>query len=156
MQASDKRPFSVDRLKIAKPCPASWDDMEGDERSRLCGLCGLQVYNFAALSQAEIEALIEARRGQRVCAMLFRRADGTVLTRDCPVGQVRVTRRRRLIAAAAGLVSMLWAWLGLRDDRSPRLESSSSTLPDTAVSSNPVDDLDAETLKLLGSLGYVE
>jgi hypothetical protein len=43
-----------------------------------------------------------------VCVRLFRRADGTIITQDCPVGlaRVRAAARRALIRAAAliGLV----------------------------------------------------
>ena len=87
----------LDRIEIASPCPASWDDMEGDDRSRFCGQCRKNVYNIAAMTRSQAEALIAATEGS-ACLRLFRRADGTVLTSDCPVG-VRALRR----AAAAGL-----------------------------------------------------
>ena len=73
------------RLEIATPCPASWDDMEGDERVRFCPECELNVYNIASMTEAEALALIKEREG-RLCVRLYKREDGTVLTRDCPVG----------------------------------------------------------------------
>ncbi len=87
----------LDRIEIASPCHASWEKMAGDDRSRFCGECRLNVYNIAAMTRSEAEALILEKEGH-LCARIFRRADGTVLTRDCPVG-IRALRRR----AAAGL-----------------------------------------------------
>jgi hypothetical protein len=96
------------RARIAAPCPTSWDAMEGDDRVRFCGLCQLNVYNLSAMTRAEAEALV-ARTEGRVCARLYRRADGTVLTKDCPTGLRAVRRRvRRKAAAVFALVASLW------------------------------------------------
>jgi len=78
--------------------------MEGDERVRFCALCRKQVYNIAAMTSAEAEALIQ-ELGENLCALLYRRADGTVLTADCPVGvKVAVLRRLRRLAACAAML----------------------------------------------------
>ncbi len=89
-----------DRLRIASPCPASWAQMTGDDRVRFFDLCNLHVYNFTELTRTEAESLIANSEG-RICARLYRRADGTVITKDCPVG-LRAIRRR--IAKVAGVV----------------------------------------------------
>jgi hypothetical protein len=73
------------QLTIASPCPASWDDMEGDDRVRFCGECELNVYNLSAMTESEALKLIAEREG-RVCVRMYKREDGTVMTRDCPVG----------------------------------------------------------------------
>jgi hypothetical protein len=52
------------QLKIASPCPTSWNDMDGDERVRF-----------------------------------YQREDGTVITRDCPVGM----EEREGVVAVGGL-----------------------------------------------------
>jgi hypothetical protein len=96
---------SLDRLRVASPCPASWDEMAGDARVRHCTLCDLNVYNFAEMTREEVQALLQRSEG-RVCARLFRRADGTVLTRDCPTG-LRALRMRASRAAAAILAAAL-------------------------------------------------
>jgi hypothetical protein len=90
----------LDNVAIAAPCQASWDEMVGDDRVRFCGQCEKNVYNLSALPRDEAEALLAAREGN-VCVRLYRRADGTVLTTDCPVG-VKRRRRRRLIAGVVG------------------------------------------------------
>jgi hypothetical protein len=90
----------IDRLKIASPCPASWEQMLGDDRARHCELCNLQVYNIARMTRAEAAQLVSSSEG-RICARLYRRSDGTLITRDCPVG-LRAIRLR--VAKATGAV----------------------------------------------------
>lgn len=95
----------LDRTYVATPCTADWERMEGDERKRFCGQCNLHVYNVSAMSRGEAEALV-ARTEGRLCMRLYRRADGTVLTRDCPVG-LRAVRRRVSRAAGAAFAAVL-------------------------------------------------
>ncbi len=92
---------SLDRIKIATPCPITWEQMAGNERVRFCQHCQLNVYNISALSKPEAEALVFKAAG-RVCARLYRRSDGTVMTQDCPVG-LRAVRMKISRAAAAVL-----------------------------------------------------
>jgi hypothetical protein len=77
--------FNINGLRVAKPCPVSWESMSGDDRMRFCRSCELNVYNISEMTPAEVQALVENSSG-RVCAKMYRRADGTVITRDCPVG----------------------------------------------------------------------
>jgi hypothetical protein len=95
-----KAEFQLDRLRIASPCPISWEQMKGDERARFCDLCSLHVYNIAELTASQAKSLIANTEGH-ICARLYRRSDGTVITRDCPVG-LRAIRRR--VARTAGAV----------------------------------------------------
>jgi hypothetical protein len=90
----------IDGLRIATPCPASWERMAGDKRVRHCTECSLNVYNFAEMTRDEVRALL-ARSEGRVCARLYRRSDGTMLTRDCPTGLRELRRRASRVAAAA-------------------------------------------------------
>lgn len=101
----NKQRFSPDDLRVASPCTASWEGMSGDERKRLCALCGLHVHNVAALTRVEVEALVNGADG-RLCLRLYRRADGTVITRDCPVG-LRAVRRRVARKAGALFAALL-------------------------------------------------
>ena len=93
------------RVRVASPCPVSWEGMEGGGRVRFCRLCDLHVYNVASLTRAEAESLF-ARTEGRLCARLYRRADGTVLTSDCPVG-LAAARRRVARTAGAALAAVL-------------------------------------------------
>jgi hypothetical protein len=103
----------LDRIRVATPCPVSWEEMTGDNRVRFCGECQLNVYNFAELTRTEAEDLLRTAEG-RICGRLYRRADGTILTKDCPVGLRAVRRRVAKVATAAfaALVSLASAAAG--------------------------------------------
>ena len=95
----------LDGVRVAAPCPADWERMVGDERMRYCGQCNLHVYNLSGMTRAEAEALITNAEG-RLCVRFYRRADGTVLTRNCPVG-LRALKRRVSRTAGAMLSAVL-------------------------------------------------
>lgn len=90
----------LNNIKIASPCPADWESMYGNDRMRFCGQCKLNVYNLSGMTRAEAESLIERAEGS-ICVRYFRRADGTVLTQDCPVGWAKVKKRVSAFATAA-------------------------------------------------------
>ena len=56
--------------------------MAGDERVRHCTDCNLNVYNSLGLSLDDLSALIAEQEG-RLCMRLYKRPDGSVITRDC-------------------------------------------------------------------------
>jgi hypothetical protein len=96
----------LDGISIASPCTADWNQMAGDARRRFCAQCKLHVHDLSGMTAAEATALLRTAAQGRVCVRLFRRADGTVLTRDCPVGLRQ--RLRRAWARAAALWCALW------------------------------------------------
>lgn len=108
-------------IRIAKPCPASWAAMRGDDRVRFCEQCRLNVYNLSDMPRREAEQLVAEREG-RLCVRFYRRADGTVLTDNCPVG-LRAARRqlRRIIAGYAAMFAMLASAAGLAASRNGRV-----------------------------------
>ena len=79
--------------------------MIGDERVRFCGQCELNVYNLSAMTRTQAEDLI-AGTERRLCIRYYRRKDGSILTRDCPVGLARLKQRMSRIrrAVTAGLL----------------------------------------------------
>ncbi len=98
-------------IKIASPCSANWDTMYGNERKRFCGDCKLNVYNISGMTLKEAESLLERSEG-RLCMRYFRRADGTILTKDCPVGWAKVKQQASMIATAAfSLIAGLFSGL---------------------------------------------
>lgn len=99
----------VQKLSIAAPCDVPWDSMEGDERTRFCAQCKLNVYNIAQMSTKDAAALVRKNEG-KVCLKLYRRADGTVITDNCPVGLRKIRDRMKRVAVA---VLMSLAWVGL-------------------------------------------
>jgi hypothetical protein len=79
------------------------------------------------MTAAEAAALIAGREG-RLCARLFRRADGTVITADCPAVAAEATpaplpvprvRLLRLHALTIVLVALLLAWTGTTRNELP-------------------------------------
>ncbi|HVU64132.1 MAG TPA: hypothetical protein VHC70_09155 [Phycisphaerales bacterium] len=97
----------LDRIDIASPCSARWEDMRGDDRKRRCAQCNLDVHNIAALTRDEAEAVLQGLASGRVCAQFYRRPDGTILTADCPVGLVHIRRAaRRAVMRVAALIGL--------------------------------------------------
>lgn len=106
----------LDQIRIASPCTASWDDMKGDERVRHCEECRLNVFNLSSMTRDEAEQLIIEKEG-RLCVTYFRRKDGTILTRDCPVGWARARRAlmwtiSEIAAVLTLAVTLCLGWLG--------------------------------------------
>lgn len=103
----------LDHVKVAAPCPADWDQMMGSERVRFCGQCSLNVYNLSSMTKAQAEHLIASTEG-RLCVRFYRRRDGSIITKDCPVGLRAIGRRASYLAkAVVSLVLGLFAGLGV-------------------------------------------
>lgn len=131
----------VDEIAIATPCPAAWENMEGDERVRYCGQCKLNVYNVAELSRSETKALLRSN-SDSVCLRIYKRQDGTVITKDCPVGisilRDQINRRarklrQRLWAVAAVILAMFAA------NKSERANAQSPNKDAFAAAEHPAD-----------------
>jgi hypothetical protein len=102
----------LSEIRVASPCTASWDEMRGDDRTRFCEQCRLNVYNLSEMSRREAEALVRETEG-RLCVRFYARRDGTMLTRDCPVG---FRAARRWLLQRAGVIGSAYAamsWLAL-------------------------------------------
>ena len=105
----------LDHLRIAAPCPADWDQMFSfeDKRVRFCSQCNLNVYNLSGMSRQEAEALITKTEG-RLCVRFYRRADGSILTQNCPVGLKAIKRRVAWVAQVVlGMVLSFVSGFGL-------------------------------------------
>lgn len=106
--------------RIASPCSARWEDMAGDDKRRLCCQCDLHVHNLAAMSGAEIEELLRTS-GSTPCVRMYRRADGTVITADCPVGlaAVRAYARRAYARVALLVAAFMGASVAMTPNDAP-------------------------------------
>jgi hypothetical protein len=103
----------LEGVRVAAPCPADWEKMVGDERMRYCGQCSLHVYNLSGMTKREAESLVSNAEG-RLCVRYYRRADGSILTRNCPVGLRAVKQRvSRIAGAMLSAVLGFFAGLGL-------------------------------------------
>jgi hypothetical protein len=99
----------LDNVRIASPCGANWNEMRGDERKRYCAMCRLNVYNLSEMTRAQAENFLINAEG-RVCLRVFRRTDGTVITKNCPVGWARV--KRKVSRAAIAVFSLVAGFFG--------------------------------------------
>lgn len=80
----------LESLRIAEPCHADWSAMNGDQRSRHCAACDLQVTDLTQLTRHEAEALLATRTpGGRVCVRYTVDAAGKLVT--------RTTQHQRLV-----------------------------------------------------------
>jgi hypothetical protein len=110
-------PLSVlDSVRIAAPCPVAWESMTGDARVRHCDQCNLKVFNISDMTRDEADAFLRdaagiRAAGGRVCAGFWRRGDGTILLKDCPVGlaKVRAALARKMSRIAAALALLVGA-----------------------------------------------
>lgn len=143
---------NLSRVRIAAPCPADWEKMTGTDRARFCHACNLNVYNLSAMTRDEAERFVANADG-RVCVRFYRRADGTILTQNCPVGLARLKQRATRIATATlsavfGFLSGFGVNAGLRSN------------PQTSVSGGevqsvePVEEIngEAENFEVMGAV----
>jgi len=87
--------------------------MPGTDRIRHCAQCGKNVYNLSAMSRREAQALLRETEG-RLCARMYRRADGTILTENCPAGLRAIgTKVSRRAGAAMALSAIAVAQVPL-------------------------------------------
>ena len=140
-------------ITVKTPCFEDWSKMVGDERKRLCEKCNKPVFNLRELS--EDEALQLLNLPSPVCMRLYRRADGTVITKECVGGRHRRWRNTSfLIAALATVFGSLGLKLSWADSSGgssltepgpmtmgeavldPLSESSSSSSGDSAASAD--------------------
>lgn len=156
----------LEHVRVASPCNADWDEMVGDDRVRFCAHCQKDVYNLSAMPRDEAEQMIREAAGT-VCVRLYRRADGTVLTADCPVG-VRRRRVRKVAAAAVGggllaagaaLLTGRGATTGAVEAPPPEVVSPEVAPPEAAppkVVRNPVVHADLGDFELMGLLSPLD
>ena len=127
----------LDSIRIASPCKSDWNEMYGDERRRFCGACKLNVYNLSGMTRQDAESLLMNSEG-RLCVRFFRRKDGTVLTKDCPVGWQALKRKasRFAVAFSSLLAGVLAGTISFR-----AAESALSSIP---VGDVPVPELEKQ------------
>jgi hypothetical protein len=148
-------------LKLATPCSVSWDSMKGDARARFCEQCGLNVYDVQNLTAAEVKEILEKKEG-KVCGLLFFRADGTLITKDCPKGLAAIAARfedekkraslhyrSRFGILAAAIASVVFALLiTFKDEIRHALEPT----PDPLAEPTPVPE-QRPRMRYMGSFG---
>ncbi len=139
----------LDHVKVASPCPADWDAMIGNERVRFCGQCQLNVYNLSGMSKREAEALVTNTEG-RLCVRYFSRADGTILTKNCPVG-LRALKRRVSRVARATMSAVLGFLSGVGFNFALSHGGSNPVIEHQTMGAITSKDFDSNDLKLVES-----
>jgi len=66
------------KIRVASPCQADWDKMEGDERARFCSQCNKHVHDLSAMTGAQAADLIRQHQGN-LCLRFYQDEHGTVL-----------------------------------------------------------------------------
>jgi hypothetical protein len=108
----------LDDVMVAAPCDVPWETMQGDERVRRCSGCSKNVYNISDMSEREAEELLKSH--ENPCLRLFRRADGNLITDNCPRGLRKLRDRcRKVAAAAAGLLATFLALAPVQAQNQP-------------------------------------
>ncbi|HEU4410090.1 MAG TPA: hypothetical protein VFS43_32850 [Polyangiaceae bacterium] len=98
------RRLELEDLRVASPCKADWDAMRGNDQVRFCLSCQKNVYNLSGMTRDEATAFVRQNEGGEICVRMYRRADDTVLTGDCPEGARRKRRRLAFFGAGGGVV----------------------------------------------------
>ncbi|MBV6459503.1 MAG: hypothetical protein HONBIEJF_02651 [Fimbriimonadaceae bacterium] len=106
--------FDARDLRRASPCPALWNDMEGDDVCRTCPICNRKVYRTSGLRQIEVAKLVDCP--ERRLGRLLRRSDGTVIAKDCPIGGRQAMSRIGKAAAVCAAFVTFALWQQLRPD----------------------------------------
>jgi len=103
-----KSKLSLNNVMIAAPCSIRWEQMTPVEDSdsdikRLCNQCNLHVYNVSNMTRSEAETFL-SEQSHSVCLGLYRRKDGTLITKDCPFGVKLLNRARYRFASICASV----------------------------------------------------
>ena len=144
--------FDINQLKVAKPCSALWSEMSGDGQRRFCGQCKKNVYNVAGMSEREVKELV-SKSEVLPCMRLARRSDGTVVTRDCPVGVAKFWQKSGMAALAClafGFTVVGGVTSGARKTHTP--ESVADVLRDKPIVGPVVEKLCPQPYVVMGAM----
>jgi hypothetical protein len=101
----------LSHVRVAAPCRADWERMRGNDRVRFCDQCSMNVYNLSNMAKKDAEALILNTEG-RLCVRYYSRADGSILTDNCPTG-LRALKSRLSGFSRAAVASVLSFFAGV-------------------------------------------
>lgn len=122
---SDNVHQALSKVKIASPCKVPLSEMEDRGNCFHCKSCDLNVYQFSKLTNSEIADLMNDNN-EKLCIGIFRREDGTIITKDCPLGLRDVGfiyRKSGLIKAIAFVLIILMGLAYIK----PRTNASSNS-----------------------------
>lgn len=131
-----KRSIPLERINVASPCKADWNKMTGNDQVRFCSECQLNVYNLSNMTRESAENLVQSTEG-RLCVKFYKRADGTVISQDCPVGLKAIHQKfARIVTAVASATFTFLAGLGLYNFTRLNIHNEIARLNKTRTASN--------------------
>jgi hypothetical protein len=156
-------PTLLGNLRVAAPCSADWNSMTGDDRKRFCSACNQNVYNVSSMPPSEAEAFLASKLGQKLCVRYFRRRDGTLIYRNCPIGLHQLRRQgQKVLQIVSSLIGLLVSGFAsvasgepLSKDKSPasstqsvqNAENGQEQPPNYLHNENDIGMVDWETVK---------
>lgn len=69
----------LEQVRVAQPCAAEWDTMQGNDQVRFCEHCAKHVHNLSAMTPARALRLVEESNG-KICVRYYARRDGAPQT----------------------------------------------------------------------------
>lgn len=123
---TDNNFIPLEAVKVATPCRADWDKMTGTNTVRFCQTCTKNVYNLSGMTREAAEALVNEKEG-KLCVRFYQRADGTMLTQDCPVGTKMA--RRPFYWLAAGFAAFLVSGVAIAQNENTKTMSPCPVTP---------------------------
>jgi hypothetical protein len=106
MLKQDQQAF-IQSTVISSPCSVGWENMTGDDTVRFCNQCSLNVYNISDMSDEQAVQILEKRKTSRVCVFMYRDANGTIVTDNCP-RSLRPVRNNFYGYATSILLTLTW------------------------------------------------
>ncbi|MCJ8329031.1 MAG: hypothetical protein HRT89_00315 [Lentisphaeria bacterium] len=98
-------------LSVAKSCPASWNTMSGNDKTRNCSHCRKNVHNISAMTEDEILSFIE-KQTETPCIRYYKRPDGTIVTADCSKQELPRLKVFQYAAAIFTFLSPFFLFIG--------------------------------------------
>jgi len=133
-----KRAMALRHLRIAAPCNASFDAMEGPGNRRFCESCEKHVHDLSAGTETEARRILDDANGGRICVRYAKRPDGTIRFR-----------------AAAAAIALSLAACSAAEGTSDPVEPNAANVPTPPPQPAPSADSDAgpdDTEFLMGDI----
>ncbi|HJU55956.1 MAG TPA: ankyrin repeat domain-containing protein [Pyrinomonadaceae bacterium] len=99
---------ALDRIRVATPCSADWNEMMGNDQVRFCQHCSKHVHDLSKFTRKEAMKLVAASEG-KLCVRYQKRPDGTLHTAERAAPLTQIKRRLSRIAAGAFTASLTLA-----------------------------------------------
>ena len=135
----------LSNVKVAAPCQQNWNDMVGGDRVRYCRSCEKNVYDLSEMSQTEAANLLQTHEGH-LCVRFYQRADGKIMTNNCPVGLRAV--RKMYVKQTAAIASLCGIFFGAL------MQFAGKSQPEATTDSIAMPELTEQHEHTMGGIGF--